>query len=512
MDETIDAQAVYNPQSTRYDITSADFKLFLVIWNQRMKLRTPDIHLKMAQWLEWHWQQGNTRLLLMAFRSAGKSTIVGLFAAWLLYRNNNLRILVLAADFSLAKKMVHNVKRILERHPLTAKLKPEKAEQWAADRFTIKRMLELRDPSMLAKGITSNITGSRADVIICDDVEVPNTCDTPEKRRELRERLGEMEYVLVPGGTQLYVGTPHHYHTIYADEPRLELDEAQEFLHGFKRLQIPVLDESGQSAWHERYTQHDIKRMKRATGPNKFASQMMLEPRNIAEGRLNPKLLKIYDERLDYAKELRTLFLGQKKLVSASAYWDPAFGSAKGDHSVMAVMFTDTDGHYYLHHIAYIKINEQDPQDEATQQCKQIAQIAKAHFLPSLTLETNGIGKFLPNILRNELAKSHVPCSVREIHQTQNKDMRIIEAFDAVLAAQRLYVHESVLKTPFMTEMQEWRPGSHKGHDDGLDAVAGALAQSPERLARIYGHVYGREGHSWMRDMSAHRADTDFKI
>jgi len=163
-----------------------------VLWNQRQNLTTPKLHLDMAHWLERAWKKGDKELLLMAFRSAGKSTMVGLFAAWLFYRDPNIRILVLAADFTLAKKMVRNVKRIIERHPLTNNMKPKAADQWASDRFTVKRSLELRDPSMIAKGVTSNITGSRADIVICDDVEVPNTCDSAEKRENLRERLAEI--------------------------------------------------------------------------------------------------------------------------------------------------------------------------------------------------------------------------------------------------------------------------------------------------------------------------------
>lgn len=510
--DDIDAQTTYNPQSNKFDIIDADFKCFLVLWNQHINFKTPDIHLSMAEWLEYNEKQDNARLLLMAFRSAGKSTIVGIFAAWLLYRNPNLRILVLAADHMLATKMVRNVKRIIERHPLTLKLRPQNADQWASDRFTIKRITTLRDPSMLAKGITSNITGSRADIVICDDVEVPNTCDTAEKRTELRDRLGEMEFVLTPGGKQLYVGTPHNYHTIYADTPRKELGEDDAFLNGFKRLKIPVLDKNNESAWIEKYSKADIARMKHASGPNRFASQMMLEPKNITEGRLNPQLLKIYDEELDYTKELRTLFIGQTKLVSASAFWDPAFGSASGDHSVCAIMFSDDAGNFYLHHVAYIRNDETNEQDEATQQCLIVATLAKTHYLPAITVETNGIGKFLPTMLRNALTKAKTPCAVKEMHQKQNKDMRILEAFDAVLAAGRLYVHKSVLQTPFMTEMQEWRPkgatGVSKGHDDGLDAVAGALAQSPDRLTRIY----GSGNHNWMRGQGSHKADTDFKV
>ncbi len=495
--------------SDEYAITDVDFKRFIVFWNQQMGLRTPEIHFQVAHWLERAWWDGKKHLLLMAFRSAGKSTLAGLFAAWLLYRNPDLRILVLAADFTLAKKMVRNVKRIIERHPLTENMKPDKADQWASDRFTVKRNLVLRDPSMMAKGVTSNITGSRADIVICDDVEVPNTCDTIEKRAELRQRLGEIENVLADGkGTQLYIGTPHSYFTIYADQPRREIAEEQAFLSGFHRLKIPLLDEKGESVWPERYSDADIERIKRQTGPNKFASQMMLRPVNIAEGRLDSSQIQTYEHELDYAKELQTLFVGQTKLVSASCWWDPAFGSVKGDGSVLAVVFADDDGNAYLHHLEYIKNAEVSEADEASAQCRVVAGIAKNLMLPSLTLEINGIGKFLPSILRNELAKAKAPCAVQELHNSRPKDLRILEAFDAVLAAKRLFVHKSVLQTPFMVEMREWRPGSNRGHDDGLDAVAGALSQQPARIKRLY----GSGSHSWMRGGTTHKAKTDFEV
>lgn len=494
---------------SRYVLKDADFVLFAVLWNQRMGLPTPPVHLRMAEWLERRWIKRDRRLALMAFRSSGKSTIVGLFAAWLLYRQADLRILVLAADQALARKMVRNVKRVLERHPLTHHLLPDKPDQWASDRFTVKRMLELRDPSMVAKSVGSNITGSRADIVICDDVEVPNTCDTPEKRMELRERLAEMNYLMPDGsGTQLYVGTPHTYYTIYADEPRREVGEEEVFLGGFKRLSIPVIDAEGQSTWPERFSVEDLMLMKRQTGPAKFDSQMMLKPVNIQEGRLNPALLQVYDYELDFARELQTMFLGETKLASASAWWDPSFAGANGDRSVMAAVYADEDGNYYLHRLAYISTDRNDERDEATQQCAKIALQAKELMLPSLAVEINGIGRFLPAILRNELARAKAPCAVQEISSRRPKDLRILEAFDAVLAARRLFVHRSVLKTPFMAEMQEWRPGSAKGHDDGLDAVAGALSLQPVRLKRLT----GQGGHSWMKTGKQHTAQTAFDV
>ncbi|MFP4313382.1 MAG: phage terminase large subunit [Alphaproteobacteria bacterium] len=495
-------------ESFKHNITEADFKLFMVLWNQMQGQSTPVLHLKMANWLERAWKTGQRQLLLQAFRSAGKSTIVGLFAAWLLYRASDLRILVLAADEVLAGKMVRNVKRIIERHPLTAHMKPDNADQWASERFTVRRNMELRDPSMLAKGITSNITGSRADIVICDDVEVPNTCDTAEKRENLRARLSEISFVLVPDGTQLYVGTPHTFYTIYADIPRKDLGEEAPFLHGFHALKMPVLDENRQSAWPERYSEREIEKMRLRAGPNRFTSQMMLQPVNIAEGRLNPDKLKLYEDGLDYTKEINTLFLGRRKIRSASAWWDPSFASAKGDCSVLAVIYSDEAGDKFLHHLEYITLPEQGNADEATAQCRIVAGLCKQFMLPSLTIEINGIGRFLPGILRNELAKAHVPTRVQEFSNSRPKDIRIIEAFDALLAAERLHIHRSVLKTPFISEMREWRPEVSKGHDDGLDAVAGALSLEPVRVERIY----GKGAFNWYRGSKSQKAKTDFNV
>ena len=76
----------------------ADFRLFLTVWNRTQGQATPPVHLHIAEWLQARWHNGDRRLLLMAFRSCGKSTLAGIFAAWLLYRDPDLRILVLAAE------------------------------------------------------------------------------------------------------------------------------------------------------------------------------------------------------------------------------------------------------------------------------------------------------------------------------------------------------------------------------------------------------------------------------
>lgn len=487
-----------------------DFVMFLEVWNMQQNYKTPLIHTLMAEWLQTSWDNGDTRLLLMAFRASGKSTLIGAFSAWLLWRNPDLRILVLAAESSLANKMVRNIRKIIERHSLTKTIIPKNPDQWAVDRFTVKRDKELRDPSVLAAGITANITGSRADIILYDDVEVPNTADSVEKRQNLRERLGESNFTLVPDGTQIYIGTPHSYFSIYADTPRTEINEEGIFLDGFKRLEIPLLNKRGQSVWPEQFSKDAITLLKKQSGPHKFASQMLLKPTNIIDGRLDINLLRFYDDdiRAHEAQQQTYLFLGDKKIISCSAWWDPAFGSAAGDSSVLAVIFTDEDGLHYLHHLSYIHVRD-DQQDEATAQCQYVCGIAKQYLIPAIAIETNGIGKFLPAILRRELAKQNIPCAVMEQANYRAKELRILESFDAVMAAKALHVHQDIRQTPFLTEMMEWQPTRKNQRDDGLDAVAGAMSLEPVRLKRFYTHAKKR----WQGDgKQQHEAKTDFII
>jgi len=460
---------------------------FVWLWARHQGHAVPRVHMRIAEWLAACWRRGERNLLLTAFRGAGKSSLLGVFAAWLLGRDPDLRILVVAAEQPLAVKMVGAIRAVVEQHPVLPDLRPRRRQQWAADRLTVARPTALRDPSVLGQGITGNLTGARADVIIGDDVEVPNTADTPAKRADLRERLLELDYILTPGGMQLYAGTPHTSETIYATEARG--GETEPFMRGFNRLRIPLLDAAGRSAWPERFPPEHIAELRRRSGPNRFASQMQLEPRALHDSRLEPDRLVPYEAPLAYREGNRrgVLTLMDRRLVSASCWWDPAYGAPeRGDASVIAAVFADDAGNYYLHRVAYLT---HDPAqtaavDEATQLCRQAAAFAEALYLPAIGVETNGLGRFLPGLLRRELGRRGVPCAVTEHAQHRPKAARILEAFDAPLAAGVLHAHASVWDTPFIQEMRAWRPDAAGQRDDGLDAAAAALAAEPVRLPR----------------------------
>ena len=459
-----------------------DFLEFLWLWNQRSTQETPAIHRRIARWLMARREAGDRRLLLMAFRGCGKSTLIGLWCAWLLLNNPSTRILVVAADAQLATRMVATVRRILESHPLCAELLPDVPENWAADRFTVARPGALRDPSMLAQGISGNITGARADVIICDDIEVAGNCDTPGKREALRERLAELEFILTPGGTILFVGTPHCEESLYRD-PKHE----DAFLRSYRRLTLPIMNAAGASAWPERFPKDAIAALRQRVGALHFERQMMLKALPAEAARLDPAALIRYADEPEYreAGGRAELSLLGRRLVSGGGYWDPAYGRpGSGDSSVLAACYADQEGNHFLHRLRYLTHDPDAAEDPATQQCRQVANIARDLLLPVIRVETNGIGRFLPALLRRELAKAGAACAVVEQNNHRAKADRILGALEPALAARRLHAHETVFRTRFPSEMAEWAPGVSGARDDALDALAGCLLAEPVRLAR----------------------------
>ncbi|MGF1475216.1 MAG: phage terminase large subunit [Geminicoccaceae bacterium] len=492
MSETALARAEGGPPAGRPLPVAITFRQFVWVWNRLQDFGTPELHVDIARWLEDRWSAGDERLLLMVFRDAGKSTLTGLYCAWLLLQDPNLRILVLSAEHQLASKMVKNVRGIIEKHPLTRQLVPGRADQWGSDKVTVERSREQRDPSLLARGLAANLTGTRADVVICDDVEVPNTADAHGKREDLRARLSELSFILVPGGLQLYVGTPHSHLSIYADAADLPAD-MKPFLGHFNRLILPLIDEKGRCRWAERFTPAKVEAIRQEAGPLRFQSQMLLKPVDLREVRLDAARLKVYaaEPRLIEGNGERRLMLEDRELAGGVCWWDPSFGDReKSDGSVVAVLYNDRQGGYWLSQLAYLS---HDPTlaeevDEATQMCRQVTAIMKAAMLTSVTVETNGIGAFLPNLLRRSLRAERLPFRVLEHNSSTNKDRRIVDAFDPILAARSLHVHERVMAGPLPDEMRNFRPGG-RNRDDGIDAVANALVceSGPLALGRLYG-------------------------
>lgn len=187
------------------------FVAFMLMWDEHIGLITPDCHIRIAHWLEC---KGDIAVL-RCHRGIGKSSILAKYNAWRFYCDPYDQILHQSESDPTALKISRATQSILRRHPLTRNILPEgnlNVERWSIE------TLEDADPlhfSMLAKGIMSNVTSARAKEAQNDDVEVPRNITTPDLREKLRDRLGEQTHILVPGGTKLFLGTPHTHDSLY---------------------------------------------------------------------------------------------------------------------------------------------------------------------------------------------------------------------------------------------------------------------------------------------------------
>jgi hypothetical protein len=145
----------------------------------------------------------------------GKSWITVAFVLWLLLLNPQLKILVVSANEKLAKDFTKFARDLIDGMEILQHLRPKSGQQDNAMAFTVGPATSSKDPSVKSAGITGQITGNRADVIVPDDIEVPKNSHTHVLREWLAELVKEFDAVLSPGGRILYLGTPQNESSVY---------------------------------------------------------------------------------------------------------------------------------------------------------------------------------------------------------------------------------------------------------------------------------------------------------
>lgn len=274
------------------------------------------------------------------------------------------------------------------------------------------------------------------------------------------------------------------------------------FGKNFARLVVPLLDGGGNSVWPQRFDSVKVAEIRKSSGEMKFRTQMLLEAAAIDPPRLNVEAVKRYDEETEYREASRVpyLYLGGKNLVGASCWWDPSYGrnlSEKGDGSVIAAVFFDGDGIAYLHRLVWLNDADNEVggdgggdggESRGVRQCRKAVDMIREMLIPEVRVETNGLGAFLPGLLKDELRRRRIHGEVTTAFSKGKKNNRILQGLEARLAAGSLYAHKSVWETPFFEEMSDFHPEETRARDDALDAVSQAINHPPTMPHRRVGN------------------------
>lgn len=503
-----------------------DFRNFVFYIWQELGLPAPTL----AQYdIALFLHHGPRRRMVQAFRGVGKSWLTAAYVIWRLLLNPNERVMVVSASKERADAFSIFVKRLIEQVDFLRRLAPDpsKGHRDSNITFDVSGSDPHQAPSVKSVGITGQITGSRASIIVADDIETPKNSLTILQRERLGELVKEFDAVLLPDGEVIYLGTPQCEESIYTKLPErgyaVRIWPARRpdaaWLEHYSPFLTPWLDGAIQAVPEgfpldsQRFTSDDLDQRELSYGRTGFALQFMLDSR-LSDALKYP--LKLQDLIVMNVADMVPLKVVWGGGVKEHAVELPSVG-LKGDRMFRpswthkdyceftgSVMFIDPSGRgadetsYAVVKIAnsmlYLTACGGFRDGYSDEVLDKLADIAKTQGVNHVLVEPNfGDGMFT-KLFQPHLLAVH-KCLLEESERaTGQKEMRIVNILEPVLNQHRLVICESVVKADFAVEdpnyqllYQMTRLTKEKkalAHDDRIEAVAGAVAYFIEQLAR----------------------------
>lgn len=158
------------------------------------------------------------RIMIQAQRSEAKSTIAAIFAVWKLIHNCKTRVLIISAGSDVATEIANWIIQIIMNWDILECMRPDRqhGDRASTKAFDIHWMLKgvEKSPSVACIGITSNMQGRRADLLLADDIESSKNGNTETQRIAL-EHLSRDFPSICQKGRIVYLGTPQSIDSIY---------------------------------------------------------------------------------------------------------------------------------------------------------------------------------------------------------------------------------------------------------------------------------------------------------
>ena len=502
------------------ELLKNDFKLFLqALWSE-LDLPSPTrAQYAIADYL----QHGPKRLQIQAFRGVGKSWITGAFVLWTLFNDKERKIMIISASKERADNMSIFLQKLIIETPWLSHLRPKSDDaRWSRISFDV-LCSPHQAPSVKSVGITGQLTGSRADLMILDDIEVPGNSMTEMMREKLLQLCTEAESILTPKNDSriMYLGTPQTTFTVYK---RLAERSYKPFVwparyprktSNYEGLLAPQLIsdiEGGAEKWDvtdDRFDNEDLIEREASMGRSNFMLQFMLDtslsdaekfPLKCADlivTSVNPKsapesVIWCSDPQ-NVIKDLPTVGLPGDYFYSPMQLqgdWDSYSEticsidpSGRGSDETTAAYISQRNGILYLHEMRAYRDGYSD------QTLLDILKGCKKYDVSKLVIETNFGDGIVSELFRKHLQQTNQRCDVEEVRANVRKEDRIIDSLEPVLNQHRLVVDRSVIEWDFKSNSDEApekrlmymlfyqmsRMCREKGavkHDDRLDALA----------------------------------------
>jgi len=525
-----------------------DFKLFLQALWQQLDLPSPTrAQYAIADYL----QHGPKRLQIQAFRGVGKSWITGAFVLWTLFNNAEKKIMIISASKERADNMSIFLQKLIIETPWLSHLRPKADDsRWSRISFDV-NCSPHQAPSVKSVGITGQLTGSRADLMILDDIEVPGNSMTEMMREKLLQLCTEAESILTPKKDSriMYLGTPQTTFTIYRKlaernyRPFVWPARYPRSLSNYEGLLAPQLQEDidmGAESWDvtdpDRFSGDDLLEREAAMGRSNFMLQFMLDTTlsdaekfplkfsDLVITSVNPtqapdSVVWCSDPR-NVLKDLPTVGLPGDYFYSPmqlQGEWgdfteticsvDP---SGRGSDETAATYISQRNGFLYVHEVRAYRDGYSD------NTLLDILRGCKRYNVSKLLIETNFGDGIVAELFKKHLQQTKQAIDVEEVRANVRKEDRIIDALEPVMNQHRLIIDRGVVEWDYssnkdaapedrllyMLFYQMSRMCREKGavrHDDRLDSLAQGVKYFTDAMGiSAYEAVKARRQEDWM--------------
>ena len=455
-----------------------DFKLFLQALWAELGLPSPTrAQYAIADYL----QNGPKRLQVQAFRGVGKSWITGAFVLWTLFNDPERKVMIISASKERADNMSIFLQKLIIDTPWLSHLQPKSDDsRWSRISFDV-NCSPHQAPSVKSVGITGQLTGSRADLMILDDVEVPGNSLTEFMREKLLQLCTEAESILTPKNDSriMYLGTPQTTFTIYrrlAERNYKPLVWPARYPRKDKLakygevLAFDILEdiEQGVEEWaptDDRFTNEDLIEREASMGRSNFMLQFQLDT-TLSDAQKFP--LKMADLVVtsvnpttapediiwcsDPSKVIRDAptvglpgdyFYSPMQLVGEWSSYDETIcsvdPSGRGTDETAAAFLSQRNGLIYLHEMSAYR----DGYSDST--LLDILRRCRKYGVTSLVIETNFGDGIVAELFKKHLIQTRQHINIEEVRANVRKEDRIIDSLEPVLNQHRLIIDRGVV-------------------------------------------------------------------
>ena len=509
-----------------------DFRNFLFLAWEHLKLPPPTpIQYDIAHYL----QNGPKRCCIQAFRGVGKSWITSAFVIHQLLLDPTKNVLVVSASKQRADDFSTFSLRLIEEMPILQHLMPTENQRSSKIAFDVGPAPNAHAPSVTSRGITGQITGARADLVVSDDVESLQNSQTITARDKLTESIKEFDAVLKPNGRICFLGTPQTELSIYSTLPgRGYKTRIWPARYPDKRTKTNLGDRLAPKIAEAMEADPDL--VRKPTDPERF-DDLDLAEREASYGRLGCTLQFMLDTTLAdmdrYPLKLSDLIVmncnpknAPDKVIWAASpdlvdkdlpnvgfngdrYYRPMVTQGEWTEYTGSVMAIDPAGRgadetsycviKMLHSQLFLLESGGFEGGYTTKVLEELAKVAKKQQVNTILTESNfGDGMFTA-LLTPILGRIH-PCEIEEVRHSTQKERRIIDTLEPVMSSHSLIVDRSVVEQDYQSTQnmtheaglkyqlfyQMSRITHLKGalvHDDRLDVLAMAVGYWVEQMA-----------------------------